>query len=241
MTNIIRKVATKINNSLSGNDLKIIAVVAMTLDHIAEGFLPEQFWGYQVLRFIGRITVPTMMFLIAEGYKHTHDVRRYLARLAVFSLISWIPFALFEDGSWPALDFSVLSTLFLGLLSIHVWERSEWSAQVKAAVIYLLMLLAIPCDWSVFGIILILIFHLFRDDRKKLIAGYYLTCAVVVGIQISINGWNGFFQFGLFCVPCLFLWLYNGERGVNTPISKWFFYAYYPIHLTILYFSQSWT
>ena len=117
MTNIIRKVATKFNNSLSGNDLKIIAVVAMTLDHIAEGFLPEQFWGYQVLRFIGRITGPTMMFLIAEGYKHTHDVRRYLARLAVFSLISWIPFALFEDGSWPALDFSVqcFSFFFMGL------------------------------------------------------------------------------------------------------------------------------
>lgn len=234
MTSIIRKVASKFKKTLNGNDLKIIAVVAMTLDHIAEGLLPEQFWGYQVLRFIGRITGPTMMFLIAEGYRYTHDVRKYLARLGIFSLISWVPYALFEDGFWPVLDFSVLSTLFLGLLSIDVWERSKWSAPVKAAVIYVLMLLAIPCDWGLFGIILIMIFHLFHDDRTKLIMGYYLTCAVIVGMQIFFNGWISFFQFGLFCVPPLFLWLYNGERGSNTPISKWFFYAYYPMHLLIL-------
>lgn len=234
MTSIIRKVASKFKKTLNGNDLKIIAVVAMTLDHIAEGLLPEQFWGYQVLRFIGRITGPTMMFLIAEGYRYTHDVRKYLARLGIFSLISWVPYALFEDGFWPVLDFSVLSTLFLGLLSIDVWERSKWSAPVKAAVIYVLMLLAIPCDWSAFGIILIMVFHLFRDNKKKLITGYYLTCAVMVGMQIFFNGWISFFKFGLFCVPPLFLWLYNGERGSNTPFSKWFFYAYYPMHLLIL-------
>lgn len=241
MTNIIRKVATKFNNSLSGNDLKIIAVVAMTLDHIAEGFLPEQFWGYQVLRFIGRITGPTMMFLLTEGYRHTHDVQKYLARLAIFSLVSWVPFALYEDGFWPVLDFSVLSTLLFGLLAICIWDRSNLSTPLKAAVIYVLMLLTIPCDWGLFGIILIMIFHLFHDDRTKLIMGYYLTCAVIVGIQISFNGWNSFFQFGLFFVPSLFLWLYNGERGSTSPISKWFFYAYYPIHLTILYCFQSWT
>lgn len=234
MTYIIRKLSSMFPRNLNGNDLKIIAVVAMTLDHIAEGFLPKQFWGYQVLRFIGRITGPTMMFLIAEGYRHTRDIRKYLARLGIFSLISWVPYALFEDGFWPVLDFSVLSTLFLGLLSIYVWERSKWSMPVKAAVIYVLMLLAIPCDWSIFGVVLILIFHIYHDDKKKLLAGYYLVCTFIVGTQIASNGWNSFFQFGLLSVPGLFLWLYSRERGANTPISKWFFYGYYPLHLTIL-------
>ena len=75
---------------LSAGALKVIAILAMTADHIAWLFFP----GYPkellplALHLIGRITCPIMCFFIAEGFHHTHDVRRYTARLFLFALLS---------------------------------------------------------------------------------------------------------------------------------------------------------
>ena len=69
---------------LSGNALKVIAIVAMTIDHLAwvgietyeQAETPTQIF----LHTIGRLTAPMMIFFVAEGYHHTHDFRRYLRR-----------------------------------------------------------------------------------------------------------------------------------------------------------------
>ncbi|MBR2154638.1 MAG: conjugal transfer protein TraX, partial [Bacteroidaceae bacterium] len=62
---------------LSGNALKVIAIVAMTIDHLAwvgietyeQAETPTQIF----LHCIGRLTAPMMIFFVAEGYHHTHD------------------------------------------------------------------------------------------------------------------------------------------------------------------------
>ena len=93
---------------LSGNALKLIAIAAMTVDHLTWVIFP----GYQtnvgilLLHSIGRLTAPIMCFFIAEGYYYTHDRKRYAARLFLFALISHfaynfafgIPFAPFRTG-----------------------------------------------------------------------------------------------------------------------------------------------
>ena len=75
---------------LSGNALKVIAIVAMTIDHLAwvgietyeQAETPTQIF----LHCIGRLTAPMMIFFVAEGYHHTHDFRRYLRRLIMLCL-----------------------------------------------------------------------------------------------------------------------------------------------------------
>ena len=63
---------------LSGNALKLIAIAAMTVDHLTWVIFP----GYQtnvgilLLHSIGRLTAPIMCFFIAEGYYYTHDRKR---------------------------------------------------------------------------------------------------------------------------------------------------------------------
>lgn len=75
---------------LTGNALKLIAIAAMTLDHVLWILFP----GYQympwllALHAIGRITAPIMWFFIAEGYMHTHNFRKYALRLLLFAVIS---------------------------------------------------------------------------------------------------------------------------------------------------------
>ncbi len=94
------------NIRLSGSDLKIIAVIAMFLDHLAATVLVRclvtgVFWDqaawyevYQVMRNIGRVAFPIYCFLLVEGFIHTSDRRKYALRLFLFALISEIPFDL---------------------------------------------------------------------------------------------------------------------------------------------------
>ena len=74
---------------LSGNVLKIIAIIAMTIDHIAWLMFPGFDMGAAavIMHVIGRITAPVMMFFISEGYHYTKDRKKYFLRLLLFAVI----------------------------------------------------------------------------------------------------------------------------------------------------------
>ena len=46
---------------LTGNQLKIIAMIAMTFDHVGVQLFPQVLW----LRLIGRLAMPIYAFMIA--------------------------------------------------------------------------------------------------------------------------------------------------------------------------------
>ena len=103
---------------LSAAELKIIAIIAMTGDHLAWAFLPTVSLPAFFLHLLGRTAMPVMCFFIAEGYRHTHSVPRYALRLGFFALVSAVPFSYFDTGTLLGSPFSVLYTLLLGLLAI---------------------------------------------------------------------------------------------------------------------------
>lgn len=69
--------------ALSGNALKGIAILAMTLDHLTWTLWPGYAadWWVLVCHLLGRVTAPIMWFFIVEGYHYTHDVKKYAVRL----------------------------------------------------------------------------------------------------------------------------------------------------------------
>ena len=75
---------------LNGNALKLIAISAMTIDHLTWALFPgyQRVWWVIALHIIGRLTAPIMWFFIAEGCFYTHNKTRYLLRLFLFSLVS---------------------------------------------------------------------------------------------------------------------------------------------------------
>lgn len=75
---------------LSSDQLKLIAIAAMTLDHLTWTVFPgySTEWFVILFHIIGRLTAPIMWFFIAEGYHYTHDVRRYAARLFLLAAVS---------------------------------------------------------------------------------------------------------------------------------------------------------
>lgn len=68
----------KQKTGLNSNVLKVIAIVAMTIDHVTSVVYPgyPTDWWILVLHMIGRITAPIMWFFIAEGYHYTHNMRK---------------------------------------------------------------------------------------------------------------------------------------------------------------------
>ena len=81
---------------MSAFTLKMIALVTMIIDHVGAVFFPEIIW----LRYIGRISMPIYAFLLVQGYQHTRDFKRYVIRMAIFAVVSEVPYDLLFHGSW---------------------------------------------------------------------------------------------------------------------------------------------
>ena len=82
--------------------LKIIALIAMTIDHVGLVFGMEG-WNLlpldsSVLRAIGRIAFPLFAFCLAQGWHKTHDRKQYFQNLAFGALTSQIPFCMAFDS-----------------------------------------------------------------------------------------------------------------------------------------------
>ena len=57
---------------LNANQLKTIAIIAMTVDHLVWTVCPgySTKWWVLLLHIVGRLTAPIMWYFIAEGYHH---------------------------------------------------------------------------------------------------------------------------------------------------------------------------
>jgi hypothetical protein len=137
----------------------MIAIITMLIDHTGAILISPQKYPdlYLLSRSIGRLAFPIFVFLIVEGFHHTRDVKKYLKRLGIFSLVSEIPFDLafynfhyhadiIADSKtvlshlWDSdlmkvfaerlfAHQNVFFTLFLGLLLITIMNRVELKYQ----------------------------------------------------------------------------------------------------------------
>lgn len=245
---------------LNRNQIKYIVIVAMLIDHIAWAFVPMDTVLGQIMHFIGRLTGPTMAYFIADGYQHTHNIKKYAIRLGIFAILSWIPFVFFEFGViFPitiskgvlkemgglrmylsASDitvviypfFGVIYTLFLSLLAVCLLDKGRCPKWCKSLGIMGLCILSIFGDWPIFDIIYVLFFFIYRDQPKK----KWIAFSITTLVTFIFGGFNltGIYQLGIFMVPLLIEFCYNGKNGSRNPIHKWFFYIFYPAHLIIL-------
>lgn len=231
---------------LNRNQIKYIVIIAMLIDHIAWGFVDaiNPLLG-GAMHVIGRLTGPTMAYFVGEGYRYTRNVGKYQQRLAVFALISWLPFVYFEYGCLPfyfeqgRLMFipvqSVIFTLFLGLTAIRLWESEKFVKPLKIILIILLCLLACIGDWAFMDVLGCLFVHVYRDKPRAKWTAFTLTFLLPnVLITILAGFENMWFQFGVILVPLMLYFLYNGQGGSRAKIHKWFFYLFYPAHLLVL-------
>ena len=76
---------------LNSNQLKIIAIITMLIDHIGYFFFyNSNHYIYMTFRSIGRIAMPLFVFMLVEGYMHTKSLKRYLSRLSIIAIITQV-------------------------------------------------------------------------------------------------------------------------------------------------------
>lgn len=236
---------------LNANIVKLIAIIAMTVDHIAWMLYP----GYPteiipvLMHIIGRITCPIMCYFIAEGYHYTKNVRKYTARLFLFAIISHVPYVLTSINfvDWHSFipfyygdvlnQTSVMWSLAWGLVMLRVANSNKMKQGVKTLLILLICLVSFPSDWSCIASLCILAFGTNRGNFKAQMLWMVLYVSIYAAVYFfALDKVYGLIQMAVvLAVPVLML--YNGQRGNNPKINKimkWVFYIYYPLHLAII-------
>lgn len=221
---------------LSGSTLKVLAVLFMAIDHVAAYLLrgmpwchePWFAWGgkdftlYVLMRCIGRLAFPIFAFLIVEGFLHTRNRRKYGFNLLLFAVISEIPWNLISSNSFFYASQNVFFTLLFGYWGLCLWENRKLSRHKKALALLSLLLLTIVfrADYGCAGFGFILMIYLLRENRLMM---------SVIGCCFLSARWIA----GLAFIP---ICMYNGQRGfIQGRIGKYLFYAFYPVHLLVLY------
>ena len=198
--------------ALSGNALKGIAILAMTLDHLTWTLWPGYAtdWWVLVCHVLGRVTAPIMWFFIVEGYHYTHDVKKYAARLFALALISHfaydfcfgIPFVPLSTG--PFNQTGVVWSLAWGLVLLVIHDD---------ALTFVICAVTFPSDWSCVAAMAILFMGQARGDFRKQMGWLMVWSAVYALVYFFfIDKVYALVQLGTaLAIPLLRC--YDGTRG----------------------------
>ena len=210
---------------LSGSALKIGAALLMLVDHTAAILIDPVTSEtlYTTMRLLGRMSFPIFCFLLVEGFLHTSNVKKYMIRLALFALISEIPFDMaFRPGVSIVEKFghqNIFFTLLIGLIVLWFMQKFEVNAgkQLLSVALGCVLAMLIRCDYSYMGILLIVFYYIYRTNRV-----YRLLAVILVNYCMGqiIGAWS-----------LIFTESYNGKPGIK---MKYAFYIFYPVHLLVL-------
>jgi len=238
--------------------LKLIALFAMLADHTVKTVL-----GYgslapavgmeteRVIRVtmlvIGRMAFPIFAWFSAEACRKTASPARHLTRLGLFALLSEAPFQLLFHGELTLGATNVIVTMFLAALAIHAapWLEGRGISTLPARLFPAAAAVALGwflhTDYNAWGVGLVIMLYYLPDQKRRLL---FLTAWVTVfhlfwhGVQdgqilwLQPRGWLILLYYLGYLLAVALLACYNGKLG---PKSKWLFYVFYPVHLSLLY------
>lgn len=216
---------------LSGNQLKMIALISMTIDHIGVQLLPQ----LTILRVIGRLAFPIYAYMIAEGCQYTRNRKTYLLAMWGLAAICQMVYY-FAMGS---LYMCVLVTfaLAIGLIYAIDFGRNHkgigWTVPALALIATVFICEVLPrllpntdyaVDYGIWGVLLPVFAYLGTSQKDKF--------ALMSAGLILLNRSSGGIQW--FSIAALLpLYFYNGTRGKRK--LKYLFYIYYPAHLVAIH------
>ena len=219
---------------LSGNMLKILALITMTCDHIGLYLMDNN----PIMRMIGRISLPIFAYMIAEGCKYTKNKLKYLSLTAGVGLICQIAYWV----TMQSLYMCIMVTFSLSIIMIYALDYAmkkrtfipiALACLTFGAILFLSYILPhyVPVQYGyrisygIVGIMLPVLIYVGQTKAQKL-----LGAAIGLTVMAIKNGWliQWFALFAL--IPLAF---YSGKRGKTK--MKYLFYIYYPLHLVIIY------
>lgn len=218
--------------SLNGNQLKIIALITMTIDHIGMYLFPH----ILLLRIIGRLSMPIFAYMIAEGCRYTKNRTKYLLLTAGVGFVCQIVYYVAMRSLYQC----ILITFSLSILMIYGLDHALTRKTPLAFFVAVLDLSAVfflcavlprllpNTDYSIsYGLygVLLPVFAFMGKNKWQSLA-LFSVGLVLMNIDLGWIQW-----YSLLTLPLLAL--YNGKRGKHK--LKYLFYIFYPSHLAALY------
>lgn len=217
---------------LTGNQLKIIAAITMTVDHIGLQLFP----GFKIFRIIGRLAFPIFAYMIAEGCSYTKNRKKYLGTISLLAFACQLVYFFALHSVYQC----ILVTFSMSVLLIYAYDNAikkdtevAWGLSLLAFSAVFLLTKLLPyflqgtdykIDYGFWGVMLPFFIYIGKDRPQKLL----LTTIGLILLAASLSGIQWYSLAAI--IP---LSLYNGKRGQAK--MKHFFYIYYPVHLALIY------
>ena len=99
-------------------------------------------------------------------------------------------------------------------------------------------------DWMIFGVLFILVLHIFREKPKARCTAYSILALIHVLLNLPSLGSvpTGKLLINMFVTLCMFAAaylcmtvFYNGKKSSHPVFAQWFFYIFYPAHYLVIY------
>lgn len=178
-----------------------------------------------VLQAVETVAVPIFVFLLAEGFRHTSDWKKYMLRVTGLAVLTEIPYDLamnqkiLEFGSQNPMIGLVLCMIVLYLFERFSSKKLICLVMALAGLAWALML---RVDHGIPMILMVCVIRVFRN--KHMFMGFSGMAAAALCVGIS--------PFYL-AAPMGFLAIhfYNGEQGNSSRIVN---YLFYPVTLLVI-------
>lgn len=232
------------NFKLNRNQLKILATIFMVLDNAYFRFpnMPS------IIHLLTRFVAPLFAWLMVEGFFHTHSRKEYCKRLWIAAILmqigDFLSFALLKENAISDNIFLTLAISFSMIWIIDIAKRNKGYKRIllSLAAVIVAVVGMLLSEGGLSIIPFVFIAYIFHHQKGKQATIYLIYCFFLFfifygGLTLAIK--QGFEMFcvnsdwmGFLVIP--FMYLYNGEKGQSGNYQKWFFYAFYPLHLWLL-------
>lgn len=220
------------------------------------------------LVIIGRLAFPVFCYQLVQGFYNTRSRKKYAYNLLLFALLSEIPFDCFFYGQFFNLGYqNVIWTLLIGYLAIWTMEfidkrinSVEWSVvgnilKSLAGIMYVLLANIMRTDYKGYGVLLIISIYLFYSNRECMclfapiifIIAYYLInvmrrteYAFFFGgvTNLTMDGILSSVILECYCIISFGLIYFDNHKRKMKGRAKYLGYAFYPLHLILLYMAK---
>ena len=222
--------------------IKLIALILMTIDHIGEFLFPQ----CDLLGYIGRLSAPLFLYILCWSIDYTRNRVRFLARVYVASVIMDIIWILLSIGGIHTDTYNNVFSIFFIVIAVVMilenktlskiskiciilaWQAAAWIlvfvvmqdiiANAEYETICLIMHwlgIVTYSEGGWFWLILGVIIYYCKNDNKKLIIGYTGVC---VFRQVCV---------ALAVFPRILYFLEFHIGGIISTIANAIFYFFY--------------
>ena len=220
--------------SINTDILKIIALVTMTIDHIATflDFIPYSDVG----RYIGRTSFPIFAFLLMKHLSQKQIYKKYIIRLSIFGVITMLVLLPFygEVKVNPIFPFNIMFTFLIAVLALFVYNKVKngqfshsWKQRCLRFSFFCFGLMAFISQYSVEGFCYLITIYFYYLKPSKL--KYLLILVFSILFNVIDFGW-----IVSFVTTFILLQLDSNKQYPRIIKHWWSWYVYYPLHLFIL-------